>query len=101
MASEKIGIPQGNSSILKTLKSEPLPDIILQNQVREESIVGTAYSQLVGKGSPRFADEQIVNREQGARAQANRPQQQERQDKKEEGNQRILPGYAPAQCKDS
>jgi len=74
-ASEDVGIPERNLMSFDGLNDETLPDVILQDQVAQELVVGHGNAELIGKGAPGLKGEQVVGGEQGFAADDNGPEE--------------------------
>ncbi len=79
LAGEDIGIPQGQLPGGDGLADEFFPDVIFQNQIRQELILGQTDAQSFLIRSPRLIGKEIVNRKEGIWSKGNGPEEQQRQ----------------------
>ena len=87
--SEQIRVPEGNLLIVDSLGDEVFPDIVLQNEVAEQLIVGDAHTPLAGKGSPGLESEEVVHGQKGPATEGYWPEEYERKEQKEKNDQQI------------
>ena len=96
-AGEEIGVPQGQFPILDRLQDQPLPGVVLEDEVAHQTVLGDPYPKLLGKGRPRRKAEQNVERDEALSSQRDRPKQDERQDDESQRDHRLPGQVTPSQ----
>jgi len=84
LTAQDMWIPQGKLSVLKSSHNEPLPNIVLQDEVAEEPVVRNIYAELISECPPRFDREEVVQGQQSAAPQDHRPEEKYQQTKQAE-----------------
>lgn len=82
-AGKQVRVPEGDLSVVDSLDDKAFPDIVLQNEIAEQLVVGNAHTQPAGKGSPWLESEEIVHRQKGLATESNWPEEYEGEEQKE------------------
>ncbi len=82
-AGKEVRVPEGDLPIVDGLDDEAFPDIVLQNEIAEQLIVGDAHTPLAGKGSPGLESEEVVHGQKGLATESDWPEEYEGKEQKE------------------
>ena len=82
-ASKEVRVPEGDLPVVDGLDDEAFPDIVLQNEIAEQLIVGDAHTPLAGKGSPGLEREEVVHGQKGLTTESDWPEEYEGKEQKE------------------
>ncbi len=77
---EEVGIPQRNLSRSERFGDEVLPDVVLQHEVAEETIVGLANAQFGGSRAPGRNGIEVIKGDQYSAPEGDGPEEEEGQE---------------------